>query len=202
MQEVRFFFLTFDIFLLTHYFARPLHCCRRPTFSDTYLDTFNRPNVGFRVAGRGSLLISSIVPLRHPQVTLIDTNGKGVDRITENGVVYDGKEYAVDLLIWGTGFELGTNWKSRNGFDLIGRGGTTLQQKWRKGMRSLYGISSGGFPNRGLMEWTGQCLRSSNLYSRRPQTSCTKMLKLDDRRTSLGPTVRCFETTATVESMD
>ena len=51
--------------------------CKRPTFSDEYLPTFNRPNV-----------------------TLVDTNGKGVDRITEKGIVYGGKEYAVDCIIW------------------------------------------------------------------------------------------------------
>lgn len=112
--------------------------CKRPTFSDTYLQTFNRPNV-----------------------TLVDTNGQGIDCITENGVVYDGKEYEVDCIIWGTGFEIGTSWKSRNGFELIGKDGVTLQQKWRKGMRSLYGVCSRGFPNHFMFQ-NAQAGRSVN----------------------------------------
>ncbi|KAI9033011.1 putative monooxygenase [Hyaloraphidium curvatum] len=98
--------------------------CKRPCFSDSYLQTFNRSNV-----------------------TLVDTNGKGVDRIDAKGVVYGGKLYEVDCIIWATGFEIGTSWKSRNGFELVGRGGVTLQKKWRAGMRSLFGICTRDFPS-------------------------------------------------------
>src|ERR1700678_4412838 len=62
--------------------------CKRPTFNDEYLPTFNRPNV-----------------------KLVDTGGKGVERVTENAVVVDGVEYEVDCLIFATGFEVGTAYK-------------------------------------------------------------------------------------------
>ena len=94
-----------------------------------YLQTFNRPNV-----------------------TLVDTNGLGIDRITERGVVANGIQYEVDAIVFATGFEFGTNWKSRNGFDIFGKGGITLQQKWRKGFKSLFGISLGSFPNMALTQ--------------------------------------------------
>jgi cyclohexanone monooxygenase len=98
--------------------------CKRPCFHDEYLQTFNRPNV-----------------------TLVDTKGKGVERITETGVVADGKEYALDCLIFATGFEVGTDYARRAGYQLVGRHGETLTEKWRDGVRTLHGIHIHGFPN-------------------------------------------------------
>jgi cyclohexanone monooxygenase len=98
--------------------------CKRPCFHDEYLQTFNRPNV-----------------------TLVDTKGKGVERITEKGVVVDGKEYELDCLIYATGFEVGTDYAHRAGYQLIGRDGLTLTQKWNDGVRTLHGIHIHGFPN-------------------------------------------------------
>jgi cyclohexanone monooxygenase len=98
--------------------------CKRPCFHDEYLDTFNRPNV-----------------------TLVDTNGRGVERITERGVVANGEEFEVDCLIFATGFEVGTNYTRRSGYELIGRDGLTLTEKWADGVRTLHGMHSRGFPN-------------------------------------------------------
>jgi cyclohexanone monooxygenase len=98
--------------------------------------------------------------------------GKGVEEITEKGVKANGVEYEVDCIIWSTGFEIGTSWKSRNGYELYGKGGfekvllftdqfanepfrkggITLQQKWRKGFKSLFGISTREFPNFAMMQ--------------------------------------------------
>jgi cyclohexanone monooxygenase len=98
--------------------------CKRPCFHDEYLDTFNRPNV-----------------------TLVDTDGKGVERITEKGVVANGKEYELDCLIYGTGFEVGTSYTRRSGYELYGRGGQSLTDKWKDGISSLHGMFTRGFPN-------------------------------------------------------
>ena len=98
--------------------------CKRPCLDDRFLPTFNRPNV-----------------------KLVDTGGKGVDRITEKGVVVDGVEYEVDCLIFATGFEVGTDYTRRAGYDLIGVDGQSLEQKWQDGMVTLFGIHSRGFPN-------------------------------------------------------
>ena len=56
---------------------------------------------------------------------LVDTNGQGVERITENGVVVDGQEYELDCLIYATGFEVGTDYARRMGFEIYGRDGVT-----------------------------------------------------------------------------
>ncbi|MEY3492752.1 MAG: hypothetical protein RL413_170 [Actinomycetota bacterium] len=98
--------------------------CKRPCFHDEYLQTFNRPNV-----------------------SLVDTDGKGVDRITERGVVANGVEYEVDCLIYATGFEVGTEYTRRAGYEIYGRDGVSLTQKWSDGARTLHGFHSVGFPN-------------------------------------------------------
>jgi len=98
--------------------------CKRPCFHDEYLQTFNRPNV-----------------------MLVDTAGRGVERITEKGVVVGGREIEVDCLIFATGFEVGTDYARRAGYDLVGSGGQTLTEKWSDGIRTLHGIHIHGFPN-------------------------------------------------------
>ena len=98
--------------------------CKRPCFHDEYLETFNRPNV-----------------------TLVDTDGQGVERVTENAVVVGGRAYEVDCLIFATGFEVGTDYTRRCGYEMIGRGGVALSEKWADGISTLHGMHSRGFPN-------------------------------------------------------
>jgi cyclohexanone monooxygenase len=98
--------------------------CKRPCFHDEYLQTFNRPNV-----------------------TLVDTEGKGVERLTANAIVANGREYPVDCLIFATGFEVGTSYTRRAGYDIVGRGGVTLSEHWSEGLRTLHGLMAHGFPN-------------------------------------------------------
>ncbi|HEY1415882.1 MAG TPA: NAD(P)/FAD-dependent oxidoreductase [Caulobacteraceae bacterium] len=98
--------------------------CKRPCFHDEYLQTFNRPNV-----------------------TLVDTEGRGVERLTEHGVVANGHEYELDCLIFATGFEVGTAYTRRAGYDIVGRQGRTLSEHWSDGLRTLHGLTAHGFPN-------------------------------------------------------
>jgi cyclohexanone monooxygenase len=98
--------------------------CKRPCFHDDYLDAFNRPNVH-----------------------LVDTEGRGVEAITETGVVANGREYELDCLIYATGFEVGTSYTRRAGYEVVGRDGVTLTEKWANGVSTLHGFHSRGFPN-------------------------------------------------------
>jgi cyclohexanone monooxygenase len=102
--------------------------CKRPCFHNEYLETFNRPNV-----------------------TLVDTQGRGVARITKNGVVVDGHEYEVDCLIYASGFEVGTDYSRRAGLTMIGRSGATLAEKWSTGIRTVHGMHVRDFPNAFIM---------------------------------------------------
>ena len=98
--------------------------CKRPCFHDEYLESYNRPNV-----------------------TLVDTDGKGVERITPNSVVANGIDYPVDCLIYASGFEVSTGYTRRLGFELYGRGGQSLTNAWQDGAVTLHGMYSRGFPN-------------------------------------------------------
>ena len=98
--------------------------CKRPCFHDEYLPTFNRSNV-----------------------TLVNTDGKGVERITEQGIVVDGTQYPVDCIVFATGFEVGTSYTRRAGYDIIGRNGLSLSDKWANGWRTLHGLQANSFPN-------------------------------------------------------
>ena len=115
--------------------------CKRPCFHDAYLQAFNRPGV-----------------------QLLDTDGQGAQRITERGLVVAGVEHAVDCIIYASGFEVGTDYKRRAGFDLVGRDGRTLSQAWAQGMKSLHGVHVHGFPNAFFVQPT----QGANLISNVP----------------------------------
>jgi len=61
--------------------------------------------------------------------------------------VVDGREYELDCLIFATGFEVGTDYSRRSGYDIVGRDGLSLTEKWQDGIRTLHGIHIHGFPN-------------------------------------------------------
>jgi len=115
--------------------------CKRPCFHDEYLQAFN-----------------------HPNTHLVDTDGKGAERITETGVVVAGVPYEVDCIIYGSGFEVGTPYTRRAGFDMVGRGGRTLSTHWANGMRSMHGVHTHGFPNAFFVQFT----QGANLISNVP----------------------------------
>ncbi|MDA1298838.1 MAG: NAD(P)/FAD-dependent oxidoreductase [Proteobacteria bacterium] len=114
--------------------------CKRPCFHDEYLQAFN-----------------------HPSTELVDTDGKGVERITETGVVVAGREYEVDCIIYASGFEVGTAHTRRAGFDMTGRDGLKLSEYWAKGMRTKHGTHVHGFPNAFILQPTQGAALISNV---------------------------------------
>nr|AAL14233.1 cyclododecanone monooxygenase [Rhodococcus ruber] len=115
--------------------------CKRPCFHDDYLPAFNRPNTH-----------------------LVDTGGKGVERITENGVVVAGVEYEVDCIVYASGFEfLGTGYTDRAGFDPTGRDGVKLSEHWAQGTRTLHGMHTYGFPNLFVLQLMQGAALGSNI---------------------------------------
>jgi cation diffusion facilitator CzcD-associated flavoprotein CzcO len=98
--------------------------CKRPCFHDEYLQAYNEPGA-----------------------ELVDTDGRGVERIDETGAWAGGVHYELDCLLFASGFEVGTDYGRRSGFDAVGRGGKKLSDHWANGMQSLHGIHVHGFPN-------------------------------------------------------
>jgi cyclohexanone monooxygenase len=115
--------------------------CKRPCFHDEYLQAYNEPGTH-----------------------LLDTDGQGVERITETGVVVQGVEYEVDCIIYASGFEVGTEYTRRTGYDLTGRDGVKLSERWADGMRTKHGVHVHGFPNAFIVQPT----QGANLISNVP----------------------------------
>ena len=115
--------------------------CKRPCFHDEYLQAFNLPTVH-----------------------LVDTGGKGVERITPKGIMAAGQEYELDCIVYASGFEVGTDFTRRAGFEVIGREGRKLADHWRDGMRTMHGVHVHGFPNLFIV----QAFQGGNLISNVP----------------------------------
>lgn len=98
--------------------------CKRPLFSDDFIESFNRDNV-----------------------TLVNTEGRGLERLTENGLVVNGKEYAVDKIVFATGFDVGAAAYAVGGYDVIGRGGVSMKDRFADGVKTVHGTQSAHFPN-------------------------------------------------------
>lgn len=99
--------------------------CKRPCFSDLYLQAFNNPNI-----------------------TLVETGRAGVERITPTGAIVNGVEYPLDCLIFATGFDTTSSYAKRSGgMSITGVGGRTLNDKWGNGLSTLHGMHTRDFPN-------------------------------------------------------
>jgi cation diffusion facilitator CzcD-associated flavoprotein CzcO len=124
--------------------------CKRPCFHDEYLQAYNEPGT-----------------------RLIDTDGKGVERIDETGAWVGGVHYELDCLIYASGFEVGTPLARRAGFETTGRDGLTLTERWTEGMQSLHGIHVHGFPNLFLVGFAQAAGLVSNVTSNLTEAGTT-----------------------------
>jgi cyclohexanone monooxygenase len=147
--------------------------CKRPCFHDEYLDAFNRPTVH-----------------------LVDTDGKGVERITPTGAVVDGVEYGLDCIMYASGFEVSSGYTHRLGFDPIGRDGVSLSESWAEGPSTLHGIHTRGFPNM-LMLSTVQGFQAVNFVHPITEVSAhivhTIKRCVDENIKTLEPTPEAME---------
>ena len=78
-------------------------------------------------------------------------------------MVAGGREYEVDCVVYASGFEVGTEYTRRAGFDLTGRDGVRLSDHWAEGMRTLHGIHVHGFPNAFMVQPTQGAMLISNI---------------------------------------
>ena len=109
------------------------YLCKRPLFHDEFLAAFN-----------------------NPKVTLVDCP-RGVEEVTERGVVVDGTEYQLDCIVYATGFEAEvTPFPRRAGHPIFGRDGLPIAEKWKDGACTLHGMMTRGFPNLFLSPGPGQ----------------------------------------------
>ncbi len=147
--------------------------CKRPCFHDEYLQTFNRSNVH-----------------------LVDTDGKGVDRIDSTGLWVGGQHYEVDCIVFASGFEVNTEYTRRSGFEITGRNRLTLSEKWSDGMQTLHGMHTHGFPNLFIIGFAQASNFVSNVTSNYPDIGLT-LAAILTRAELLG--ARLVECTAQAE---
>jgi cation diffusion facilitator CzcD-associated flavoprotein CzcO len=95
---------------------------KRPPIDTDYYVTFNRPNVG-----------------------LVDLREEPIETITETGIRTRAGEYALDAIVFATGFDAMTGALLR--IDLRGRGGLRLTDAWQDGPKTFLGLQIAGFPN-------------------------------------------------------
>ena len=95
---------------------------RRPCLDSSYYETYNLPNVH-----------------------LVDCKKDQIVEITENGVRTQSGEVELDMLIFATGYDALTG--ALLAFDVEGRDGIKLKDKWADGPRSHLGVAMAGFPN-------------------------------------------------------
>lgn len=95
---------------------------KRPPLDDDYYETFNRPNV-----------------------TLADIRRSPIAEVTAHAVRTADAEYPLDDLVVATGFDAITG--ALLALDVRGRGGVTLQSRWREGPSTYLGLGVAGFPN-------------------------------------------------------
>ncbi len=136
-----------------------------------YFETFNRPNV-----------------------TLVDVRSAPIETITPAGVRTGGQEYAVDAIVFATGFDAMTGTLTR--IDIQGRGGQTLADKWAEGPKTYLGLMTAGFPNLFMITGPGSPSVLSNMIVSIEQhvdwtADCLKYL------TERG--IGCMEATAAAE---
>jgi len=96
--------------------------CKRPCFHDEYLQAYN-----------------------NPKTHLIDTDGRGVERIDETGIWANGEHYELDCIVLASGFEVHIVHSAH--YETYGKEAESLNEHWDGGMKSLHGINIHGFPN-------------------------------------------------------
>src|SRR5262249_28971431 len=112
--------------------------CKRLCSDTDYFETFNRPNV-----------------------TLVDLRRTPIEEGLPRGLRTTDREYALDSLVFATGFDAMTGALTR--IDIRGAGGVRLAEKWAAGPRTYLGVATAGFPNLFIITGPGSPSVLSNM---------------------------------------
>jgi cation diffusion facilitator CzcD-associated flavoprotein CzcO len=111
---------------------------KRPPIDTDYYETFNRDNV-----------------------TLVDIRSAPIEEITRTGIRTRDGEYALDCIVFATGFDAMTGTLFNLG--ISGRDGVALQEKWADGPHTYLGVAAAGFPNLFIITGPGSPSVLSNM---------------------------------------
>jgi cyclohexanone monooxygenase len=127
-------------------------------------------------------------------VTLVDLRKTPIEAITPHGVRTTDAEYAVDSLVFATGFDAMTGALLK--IDIRGRGDVTLADRWAAGPRTYLGLAVAGFPNLFTITGPGSPSVLSNMIVSIEQhvdwiADCLRFMRARGRR--------CIEATVAAE---
>jgi len=78
-------------------------------------------------------------------VRLVDVRAEPIETVTATGIRTGARDYAVDIIVFATGYDALTGALTR--IDIRGISGRTIQDKWAAGPRNYLGLMTAGFPN-------------------------------------------------------
>ena len=169
-----------------------------PAANEDFAD-FARNKIRERV--KDPVVAEKLVPKNHPfgarrlpletgyyeafnqdNVLLVDVNETPIECITPKGIKCSDQEYALDMIVYATGFDAITGSITR--IDIRGENGVSIKDKWANGPQTLLGLQTAGFPNffigmvptlcnytvcaEFVVEWIAEAIRyvRDNSYSR------------------------------------
>ena len=128
----------------------------------------NDPRIADLLTPKGYPLFAKRPPLDHgfyeafnrDNVHLVDIkDNEPISEITENGVKTTQNTFDFDIIILATGFQAYTG--ALEAFDIRGKSGTTIKDKWEVESKSIMGVCISDFPN--LFTITGPQAPFANL---------------------------------------
>jgi cation diffusion facilitator CzcD-associated flavoprotein CzcO len=143
----------------------PVHpfACKRPIIDQGYYQTFNRDNV-----------------------TLVDLRTGPIREVTATGIQTEQGFYALDVIVYATGFDAMTGALSR--IDVRGRDGMSLGAFWAsEGPLSYLGLAVAGFPNLFTIQGPGSPSAATNFVAALEQhvewiSDCIEYLRVNGIR--------------------
>ncbi len=113
---------------------------KRICIDSGYYQTFNRENV-----------------------ELVDISEKPIERLTEKGLVANGRDFEFDAIVFATGFDAMTG--TLFNVDIRGRDGLALKKKWEAGPRTYLGLMTESFPNMFIITGPGSPSVKGNMIN-------------------------------------
>ncbi|MBL6751057.1 MAG: NAD(P)/FAD-dependent oxidoreductase [Nevskia sp.] len=117
---------------------------------------------GFPMGARRLCLDSDYyASFNRANVKLVDLLKSPIDRIVPEGIRTADATYALDVIVFATGFDAMTGPLLR--IDIRGRGGLPLRRKWARGPLTYLGLQVAGFPNLFIVAGPGSPSVLSNM---------------------------------------
>lgn len=125
---------------------RQLALAQLPGDGEKQVELRGKLEPGYKVGCKRVIITDDYFPVFARENVNLET-GK-IDRMTERGIVTEGKEEEYDMIVLATGFR---TVEFMHPINIVGKGGKTLKDVWKEGGQALYGVSVEAMPNFGML---------------------------------------------------